>query len=314
MTVEDEIASLAIIDYEALANKDGKEIQKLVQACKSVGMFHLNLGNSRIKDVYEDIPSLIQAGNDFFNLPGDCEEKKQSIHKGMERGYERTRRGCLSNHHRHVAPTNSVLLFSCRYHAAKTFEYYEVRVFIQKAILITQSNRAMQIARDAYVQGEWALPASLVSHEKRITRTLLSLHGAIQTILTELCAAVNVDIPELSDDPSVASDTALKLVYKPPVQEAGAVVQPWHTDFGLMTLMWYNEVSAQIPIYDTDGRKTERWQAVPVVEGAVLVNIADELEAKSSGQLRSTLHRAVTPPGPKKLRNGMVYLLRPYKI
>jgi isopenicillin N synthase-like dioxygenase len=98
------------------------------------------------------------------------------------------------------------------------------------------------------------------------------------------------------------------------VQEAGAVVQPWHTDFGLMTLMWYNEVSAQIPIYDTDGRKTERWQAVPVVEGAVLVNIADELEAKSSGQLRSTLHRAVTPPGPKKLRNGMVYLLRPYKI
>jgi isopenicillin N synthase-like dioxygenase len=187
-------------------------------------------------------------------------------------------------------------------------------VFIQKAILITQSNRAMQIARDAYVQGEWTLPASLVSHEKRITRTLLSLHGAIQTILTELCAAVNVDIPELSDDPSVASDTALKLVYKPPVQEAGAVVQPWHTDFGLMTLMWYNEVSAQIPIYDTDGRKTERWQAVPVVEGAVLVNIADELEAKSSGQLRSTLHRAVTPPGPKKLRNGMVYLLRPYKI
>ncbi|CAI7625868.1 unnamed protein product [Penicillium manginii] len=280
MTVEDEIASLAIIDYEALANKDGKEIQKLVQACKSVGMFHLNLGNSRIKDVYEDIPSLIQAGNDFFNLPGDCEEKKQSIHKGMERGY----------------------------HAAKTFEYYE------KAILITQSNRAMQIARDAYVQGEWTLPASLVSHEKRITRTLLSLHGAIQTILTELCAAVNVDIPELSDDPSVASDTALKLVYKPPVQEAGAVVQPWHTDFGLMTLMWYNEVSAQIPIYDTDGRKTERWQAVPVVEGAVLVNIADELEAKSSGQLRSTLHRAVTPPGPKKLRNGMVYFLRPYKI
>ncbi|KAJ5909274.1 oxidoreductase [Penicillium taxi] len=267
MTVEEEIASLAIIDYEALANKDGKEIQKLVQACKSVGMFHLNLGNSRIKDVYEDIPNLIQAGNDFFNLPIDCEEKKQSIHNGMERGY----------------------------HAAKTFEYYE-------------------IARDAYVRGEWTLPASLVSHEKRITRTLQSLHGAIQTILTELCTAVNVDIPELSDDKSVPSDTALKLVYKPPVQEAGAVVQPWHTDFGLMTLMWYNEVSAQIPIYDADGRKTERWQAVPVVEGAVLVNIADELEAKSGGQLRSTLHRAVTPPGPKKLRNGMVYLLRPYKI
>lgn len=131
--------------------------------------------------------------------------------------------------------------------------------------------------------------------------------------MAELCAAVHVDIPELSDDPAIPSDTALKLVYKPPVQEPGAVVQPWHTDFGLITLMWYNEVSAQIPIYDAEGKRTEDWQGVPVVDGAVLVNIADELEAKSGGRLRSTVHRAVTPPGPKKVRNGLVYLLRPYK-
>ena len=91
MTAKDKIASLAVVDYEALANKDGKEIQKLVQACESVGMFHLNLGSSRMKAVYEDIPNLLQAGNSFFNLPSDCEEKKQSIREGMERGYEKTR-------------------------------------------------------------------------------------------------------------------------------------------------------------------------------------------------------------------------------
>lgn len=86
MTVQNKIASLAVVDYEALANKDGKEIRKLVQACESVGMFHLNLGDSRIKDVYENIPNLLQAGKAFFDLPQDCEEKKQSIREGMERG------------------------------------------------------------------------------------------------------------------------------------------------------------------------------------------------------------------------------------
>ncbi|OAR02272.1 hypothetical protein LLEC1_03274 [Akanthomyces lecanii] len=266
MTKDNNEASLAVVNYDALDNKDVEEIQKLVQACESVGMFYLNLGSSTMKDVYKGIPSLLQAGNSFFNLPSDSEEKRQSLREGMERGY----------------------------HAAKTFEYYE-------------------IARDEYRQGRWALPASLKPHEERITSTLDSLDRAIRTVLAELCSAVQVELPELSDDPTAASDTALKLVYKPPVQEPGAVVQPWHTDFGLMTMMWYEEISAQIPVYDSDGSRTEDWQAVPVVDGALLVNIADELESKSHGRLRSTVHRAVTPPGPKKVRNGLVYLLRPYK-
>ncbi|TQV92500.1 hypothetical protein V2A60_007182 [Cordyceps javanica] len=247
MTVNASNASLAVIDYEALANKDGREIQKLVQACESVGMFHLSIGNSRMKAIYDDIPSLLQAGGAFFDLPSDCEEKKQCI------------------------------------------------------------------ARDDFEQGKWALPATLKPHEERITCILQSLNRVVQTVITELCNAIQVDLAELSDDPTVPSDTALKLVYKPPVQEPGAVVQPWHTDFGLMTMMWYEEVSAQIPVYDADGKRTEDWQAVPVVDGALLVNIADELEAKCHGRLRSTVHRAVTPPGPKRVRRGLVYLLRPYK-
>lgn len=141
-----------------------------------------------------------------------------------------------------------------------------------------------------------------------------SLNRVVQTVLSELCTAIQVDIAELSDDTTIPSDTALKLVYKPPVQEPGAIVQPRHTDFGLMTMMWYEEVTAQIPVYDAEGQCTDDWQAVPVVKGALLVNIADQLEAKCQGRLRSTVHRAVTPPGPNRVRYGMVYLLRPYKV
>lgn len=89
MPPKEKIASLAIVDYEALANKDVGEIQKLVQACQTVGMFYLNLRDSRMDAVFEDIPTIFKTGQAFFNLPHDSEEKTQSFREGMERGYEK---------------------------------------------------------------------------------------------------------------------------------------------------------------------------------------------------------------------------------
>ncbi|KAK6081429.1 2OG-Fe(II)oxygenase [Seiridium cupressi] len=266
-TPQEKIASLAVINYEALANKDGTEIQKLVQASKTVGMFYLDLRGPRTKAVFEDVPAVFKTGHEFFNLPEDSVEKTASLREGMERGY----------------------------HVGKGFEYYE-------------------IARDEFQLGKWNLPATFEPQKERITRTITAFNDAIQTVLAELCAAVNIDIPELSDDPIVPSDTALKLVYKPPIHDAGKVIHPWHTDFGLATLLWYDEVTTQIPIYDAQGNQTEAWETVPVVEGSVLINVADELSAKSGGRVRSTVHRVVAPPGAKRVRNGIIYLLRPYKV
>lgn len=158
------------------------------------------------------------------------------------------------------------------------------------------------------------MPATFEPQKERITRTIDCFNRAIQTVIAELCAAMDINIPELSDCPTVPSDTALKLVYQPPMHEPGHVIQPWHTDFGLVTLLWYDEVMAQLPTYNKEGKQTEDWETVPVVNGTVLVNIADELAAKSGGRLRSPVHRAVAPPGPKRVWNGVVYLLRPYKI
>lgn len=140
------------------------------------------------------------------------------------------------------------------------------------------------------------------------------VNRAAQTVISELCAALDISIPELSNDPTIPSDTAFKLLYKPPLHEPGNVVHPWHTDFGLVTLLWYDEVTTQIPIYDREGKQTDGWETVPVVDGALLVNIADELSVRSAGRLHSTVHRVVAPPGPKRVRDGIVYLHRPYKV
>ena len=157
------------------------------------------------------------------------------------------------------------------------------------------------------------MPATFEPQKERLSRTINFFNGAIQTVVTELCAALDITIPELGDDPTVPSDTGLKLVYKAPLEEPGCVIHPWHTDGGLATLLWNDEVMTQIPVYDKEGRQTEDWETVPVINGTVLINIADELAAKSGRRLHSPVHRVVNPPGPKTEWNGVVYLLRPYK-
>lgn len=85
-TLPEKMASLAVVDYEALANKDATEIQKLVQASQMMGMFHLNLQGPRTKSVFEDVPTIIKTGQEFFNLPQDSVEKTHALREGMERG------------------------------------------------------------------------------------------------------------------------------------------------------------------------------------------------------------------------------------
>lgn len=84
------VASLAIIDYEALIRKDPSEIQKLAHAGQTVGMFYLDLSGSQTKAIFEDMPVIFQTSNCFFNLSSDSTEKSQSIRTGVERGWART--------------------------------------------------------------------------------------------------------------------------------------------------------------------------------------------------------------------------------
>lgn len=99
-------------------------------------------------------------------------------------------------------------------------------------------------------------------------------------------------------------------MYKADLEEPGKVMHPWHTDSGLATLLWNDEEMTQIQV---PGKREDDYETVPVINGTVLVNIADALAAKSGGRLHSPVHRVVSPPGDKRVWNGAVYHLRPYK-
>jgi isopenicillin N synthase-like dioxygenase len=111
----EKFAALEIIDYEALKRKDPTEIEKLIHAGRTVGMFHLDLRGPSTKAIFEDMPVVFDTAQSFFKLPQNSVEKVESLREGMERGYFKSN------------SFNSLMLTSSsRYHAGKGFEYYEV--------------------------------------------------------------------------------------------------------------------------------------------------------------------------------------------
>lgn len=118
-TPSEKTASLAVVDFEALGNKDSAEIQKLVQASQTAGMFYLDLRGPRTKAIFEDVPIIFETGHEFFNLPQGSEEKTQCLREGMERGYGR--------YDPSLAFHRLTILLYHSYHVGKGFEYYEVR-------------------------------------------------------------------------------------------------------------------------------------------------------------------------------------------
>jgi hypothetical protein len=186
---------------------------------------------------------------------------------------------------------------------------FVLRTFFGYGAPLTDS---LQIAINEYLSGRWNLPATIELDKVRVDRAIQIAKEAAQLILSELCAGVGITIPELGADLTRESDTCFKLVYKPAVHNAGGVVIPWHVDFGILTFLWYDDATTQVPIFDKDGKQTEEFEDVGVKDGCVLVYVSQDLETKSKGRLRGATHRVVAPPGEKRLKNGLVYMIRPY--
>lgn len=82
-----------------------------------------------------------------------------------------------------------------------------------------------------------------------------------------------------------------------------------HTDFGSLTLLFYQPVVALQVKSSDDGR----WRYVKPCPGSVTVNIADALQFWTNGFLKSSVHRVVAPPADQARfdRLGVMYFVRP---
>ncbi|KAF8586080.1 Clavaminate synthase-like protein [Ramaria rubella] len=81
-----------------------------------------------------------------------------------------------------------------------------------------------------------------------------------------------------------------------------------HTDFGSITVLWSQPVSA-LQILSPDGK----WRWVKHIDNALVINAGDCLEFLSGGYYKATIHRVVQPPPDQRhcTRLGVFYFAIP---
>ncbi|PIL37656.1 hypothetical protein GSI_01350 [Ganoderma sinense ZZ0214-1] len=77
-----------------------------------------------------------------------------------------------------------------------------------------------------------------------------------------------------------------------------------HTDFGTITILWSQPISA-LQIMTPDGQ----WRWVRHIDNALVINIGDAMEMLSGGFYKATIHRVVQPPPDQRAhaRRGAFY-------
>jgi isopenicillin N synthase-like dioxygenase len=89
---------------------------------------------------------------------------------------------------------------------------------------------------------------------------------------------------------------AVMLLHYPPITEPllpGQLRSGAHTDFGTMTLLFHHGSAEGLEIQRPDGT----WLHAPSIPSSAIVNVGDLLTSWTNGQLRSVLHRVVSPQG-----------------
>ncbi|KAK1219327.1 hypothetical protein PQX77_017947 [Marasmius sp. AFHP31] len=86
--------------------------------------------------------------------------------------------------------------------------------------------------------------------------------------------------------------------------KSGGVWLKGHTDFGTITILYSQPVSA-LQILSPDGK----WRWIKHIENALVINAGDAMEFLSGGVYRATIHRVIQPPSDQrnKERLGVYY-------
>ncbi len=97
--------------------------------------------------------------------------------------------------------------------------------------------------------------------------------------------------------PIGGENVSLRLLHYPGRQAPAAADQLGagaHTDYGILTLLFQDDVGG-LEVRDSEGK----WQPVPCIPGAIVINTGDLMHRWTNGSLRSTEHRVLPVSGPR---------------
>ena len=147
----------------------------------------------------------------------------------------------------------------------------------------------------AFVYSTTPWPAALPSMRATWQPYYEELAGLAARIMSAM--AVALALPDDHYAGSIEHHTsALRALHYPDLggraPSPGQLRAGAHTDYGTLTLLRQDDAPGGLEVLGMDGT----WHAVPPVEGAYVVNVADALARWTNDRWRSTLHRVVTPP------------------
>jgi isopenicillin N synthase-like dioxygenase len=81
-----------------------------------------------------------------------------------------------------------------------------------------------------------------------------------------------------------------------------------HTDYGLVTILASSDITG-LQVLSLDDK--DKWIDVQHIDGTMVINIGDMLEALTNGYFRSTPHRVLQPQRPETMRVSFPYFFDP---
>ncbi|KAI7901183.1 uncharacterized protein BX663DRAFT_515194 [Cokeromyces recurvatus] len=253
---------IPIIDF-ADYNTNSKEIvQKVFDACKSIGFFYIiNHGFSQ-----NDIDKAFELSKQFFDLPKE-EKEKYSINQ-ENHGYFKLYSETLDPQHQKQGDHKEGFNFVGDFTSIKLME---------------------------------SLPQVFENHIEFLEQFSRNCHQLALQILEIFAIALEIPIEEggtyfFSNKHTYhhCPHTLRFLKYpssrhkdEEPVVYAGA-----HSDYGSITLLFQKDV----PGLEVWGEEDQEWVKAPIIKEAIMINVGDQMELWTNGLFKSSQHRVVFLP------------------
>ncbi|KAL1535787.1 flavanone 3-dioxygenase 3-like [Salvia divinorum] len=124
------------------------------------------------------------------------------------------------------------------------------------------------------------------SYKKKMgnyAKALLLLHTKLIQIVFE---SLGLRSDYLQDDVEQGSQVIAVNCYPTCPEPNLALGLPRHSDYGLLTIILQDQQGLEVM------DRNEKWQPVPVIKGALVVQVGDQMEVLSNGRYKSIVHRA----------------------
>ncbi|GKZ24016.1 hypothetical protein AbraIFM66951_010514 [Aspergillus brasiliensis] len=279
-------APLLRLSLSKLQARDTTETHNLLQACKDIGFFYLDLQDTNEgTNLLHNADKLFPIGERLFDLPLDEKKKYDLGNQNSYYGYKA--QGAM------VADRQGNL----------------------------DGNEFYNVSKDDILNITPSLPNPSILHESRpllelFIRTSHNIVTLLLSILSDsLSLPASTTLPNLHRLTAPSGDQVRFIKAPPPPQPPTTITHNnnptlgEHTDFGSITILFNRLGGLQVLPPGADAE----WTYVRPLPGHAIINLGDAMVKFTNGLFRSNIHRVVAPPGEQAgfTRYSLVYFARP---